>query len=72
MTSVAFKCPRHGTDLNTAGQCQTCLNESYQLPKEFIPPTCPTCGQKVTLKAELKKAGREGEYEKVKKERQRK
>ena len=32
---------------------------------------CPTCGQTVTLKAELKQAGRGGEYEKVKKERQR-
>ena len=32
---------------------------------------CPACGQKVTLRAELKKAGRESEYETEKKKRQR-
>ena len=33
--------------------------------------SCPTCGQRVTLKAELMKAGRMDKYEAEKKKRQR-
>ena len=49
------------------------LPEPERVPEEQVlaGESCPTCGQKVSLRAELKKSGKEGEYEKVKKERQR-